>query len=86
MAARAACVETTGALDPNTVTHLSSLAEQAKAKGGRDATQYGARRFSATSFFPHHVAEVATSVQHHEALTVLQSAAAATLALLRVTA
>ena len=56
-------VETFGGISPHSLKYISRLAARAKTGQGRDRTNYGRSRTSATSFFVHHTQQLAAAAQ-----------------------
>ena len=73
-------VETGGGWSPEGVRALSRLAARTKTRAGRDGTVYGTSRSSTRSFFVHHLSAVSAGVVYANALTLVNAAADASVA------
>ena len=63
-------VETFGGISSHSLYYIKRLAARARGKRGRDGTVYGKSRTSATSFYVHHVHQLAAAAQVGDAKAI----------------
>ena len=63
-------VETFGGISSHSLYYIKRLAARARGKRGRDGTVYGKSRTSATSFYVHHVQQLAAAAQVGDAKAI----------------